>query len=365
MQLNTVRIALLAILFSNAALSMDRYTTSKDQFIAQRARLIQLSGGFLVSRALQVFAELRIADHLKEGPHVIDDAFALQVGADRTMLYRLLRMLAGHGIVQQQEDNTFSLTPLGELIKSDHPATVANFLRMEDETRWRSYGNLLDTLKTGIPAFTSTFGENYFDYIAKDAGLQQRFDDGMHDISSEENMFIAQSLNFKDATTIVDVGGGTGGLLLALKQQYSSLGTTILFDYTNLTPEQHKLLKTQTITFVQGSFFDEQAIPAGKDIYILKRVLHDWDTAKCIRIVKRCREAMAPNSKLYIIDALILAGNNYHVSKDIDLMMMTLFGGQERTQVEFEEILKAADMRLVATKPIESSMLSILEARLA
>lgn len=326
-----------------------------------RAVLIQMANGFLLSRALTTAAQLVIADYLVNKPKSAHDIAAI-IGVKENMLYRLMRMLASHGIFEENENNEFALTSLGKLLVSDNPDTLRNFLIMDDKTRWDAYGNLKKAIKTGKTAFELTFDKGFFDYIKSKPGLQKLFDNGMHDISSNENISIVENLEIDnpESTSVVDVGGGKGGLLIDLKKKYPNL-EAILFDYSPLDNDTKEILEKEKIDFRQGSFFDKKDIPEEKDIYILKRVLHDWANSECVSILQNCKEAMKKEGKIIVIDTILSSGNEYHIGKDIDIVMMTLFGGQERKQAEFGKLFSQAGLHITKIKPIDGTMLSIIE----
>lgn len=353
---------LITILFLNISInSKEIHKAEQIDPDINRSKLMKMSCGFLLSKAIQVFAQLKIADELKT-PQEINDAFSQKFNLKNDMLYRLLRMLSGHGIVKQ-ENNKFGLTEIGQYLCSDHPNTLANFLTMEGNlTRWNSYSLLDKTLKTGKPGFDILYNQNYFDYIKNKPEDQVEFNKGMEDISNQENKSIA---NFFKQTlkseSIVDIGGGTGDLILNIRSELNNMNELTLFDYTTINETILKDLKSKNIEFKQGSFLQDNQIPKGKDIYLLKRILHDWDNENSINILKQCYNVMNLNSKLFIIDSVIPNDNNYHISKDIDFEMMVLFGGKERSHSEFEEVIKAAGLKLKQIISLENSMLSILE----
>lgn len=326
-----------------------------------RSKLMQMSCGFLLSRAIQVFAQLKLADHLKS-PQKIDNNFANKLNVNQSMLYRLLRMLSGHGIVHKNGNDEFILTEIGQYLRTDHPETLCNFFEMEGNPhRWNSYSKLPETIKTGTTSFNILFGESYFDSIKKNPFDQDQFNRGMNDISNNENLIIAYFFKNKKAYSIVDIGGGVGNLLLEIIAINVNIKEAILFDYTPLTNNQKNLIDLKNIKFIQGSFFEKNVIPPNKDIYILKRILHDWNDENSIKILSQIQKTMSKESKLYILDSIMDDTNNYHISKDVDFEMMVLFGGKERTKNEFEKILQKANLKLIKIHNLENSMLSILE----
>lgn len=330
--------------------------------VDHKAKLFEMSYAYVLSRAIHVAATLGIADHLAEGPKSAHE-LAMLVGAESQPLYRLLRTLASHSIFLEEKDHLFALTPLAELLVTSHPNSLRLLLMKEDESRWNAYGDLLYSIKTGKPAFNHHHGIGYFDYIAKKQQLSQSFDLGMANLSAKEDGLIASSFDFSTYHSIVDVGGGMGGLLAEiLKKNPASHG--VVYELTHLMDRVEAFLRDQGLSsrckFASGNCF--QSIPESSDLYILKRILHDWDDQACISILRNCQKAMMSTSRLLIIDSVMPEGNIYHESKDFDLFMLALFGGQERTKKEWQRLVCASNLKLVHIWPTPSS-LAIIEVR--
>jgi hypothetical protein len=330
----------------------------------EKLKLIEMAEAFITSRAIHVVAYLNIADLLVDGPVSINTlALKLKVNADA--LYRLLRLLASHDIFKETAENYFSLTPLAEPLLSNHPDSLRTWLAYHDadEKRWRAYGSLLYSVETGRPAFDHLFGTDYFSFISKDPVAAQQFDEGMKNISADEEAIVAASYDFSPYNKIVDIGGGMGGFLAEVLQ-LNRKAQGIVYDLEHTISAAKAYLATQKLqdrtACIAGSFFE--SVPEHADLYILKRILHDWDDASCIKILKACRKSMGPHTKLLIMDTIIPAGNTRHISKDIDVAMLVLFGGRERTEKEWHDLLAAAQLQLVRIYPTPS-MLSIIEVK--
>lgn len=335
-------------------------TMRSNAAVDNKTKLAEMSYAYVLSRAIHVAATLGIADHLVQGPKSANE-LAMLVGAEPQPLYRLLRTLASHGIFLEEKDNSFVLTPLAQLLVTSNPDSLRLLLMKEDESRWNAYGDLLYSIKTGQPAFNHHHGIGYFDYIAKNQQLSQSFDVGMANLSAQEDALIASSFDFSTYHSIVDLGGGIGGLAAEiLKKNPSSHG--VVYELAHLMDRVEAFLQEQGLLsrckFASGSFF--QSIPESLDLYMLKRVLHDWDDQACISILRNCQKAMKPTSRLLIIDTVMPEGNIPHESKDFDLFMLALFGGQERTQKEWQRLLAASNLRLTHIWPTPSS-LAIIE----
>lgn len=326
-----------------------------------RSKIFDLSHGAIVSRALFSFAELQIADYLSDTiPQQIDKSFAESLECNKDMLYRLLRMLAAHGIVKELPDG-FILTTLGTFLQSDHPHTLLHFLKMEEPSRWYGYGRLVETIQTGVPSFAITFNKSYYDFIKEYPKLQDRLNKGLHDISKEENKKITHALELDAINSIVDVGAKNDELILELKNKYPAIQESIVLYYDSLDSNKHiPKFSKNTANPHQINFFNNSTIPHAKDNYILNRTLRAWDNKKSIKFLKQCNKAMRNSSTLYIIESLIPQDNDYHPSKDSDIIMMAVFGGKERTQDELEQLINQADLKITSIKPIPSSMLSLI-----
>lgn len=333
-----------------------------DQMIKNPAEmLVSMVDGFLVSRGLYVVAELNIAEALLDGPATAT-VLAEKLDLNADALHRLLRMLAGHGVFTYNNDGSFELNDISRLMTKSHPQTLHGFLLHEDPARWQAYGNMAYSLKTGKPTFNHLFGKNYFEYIAQDKKRSEQFDQGMATFSEEENKQIAQAVGFTSSGHIIDIGGGVGGLLKEIVQHNANLHAT-LYELPHLESMARQYLQkhflNNQISVTIGSFFD--SIVHGGDVYILKRILHDWSDQECIQILTNCRNAMHNSAKLLVFDCIVPEDTSYDISKDIDIIMMVVFGGKERTKKEFAALFDAAGLKLSKATPVKGTMLSVLE----
>lgn len=321
--------------------------------------IIRLLLGAVVSRAIYVAAELGVADLIKDQPKD-SQTIADEIDANPKSLYRLMRMLAGHNIFREEDEGKFSLTPLGECLTSDHPDSLRAFICQEDEPRWRSIGRLKSSVINGLPAFDQIYGKNYFEYLAVDPKMNYRFELGMSNLTIEEDELIANILPAGDANTLVDVGGGRGGFIAEILKKNPSLHG-ILFELPHVVfPKDDLLLNgvEKRCEIVSGSFFE--SVPKGSDIYTLKRVLHDWNDRSGEMILKNCRNSMPPGGKVMVVEAIVPEGNGSDLIKDVDVYMMALFPGRERTEGEFRSLFDSAGLKLTNIIPTKSD-LSIIE----
>jgi hypothetical protein len=320
-------------------------------------RVIEMILGWMVSRALHVAAELSIADALANGPKSITELAAASSSHPRS-LYRLLRMLASKGIFAETSDGRFQLTEEGGLLQSGF---LRDFARMVGDADWNGFGALLHNIRTGEPAFKHVNGVGFFDYLGAHLEAQERFDRGMANGADAENPLVAAAYDFSQYRRIVDVGGGRGGFLAeVLKAHAGPLG--VLFDQPQVVANPEYLQRAGVIDrceIAAGTFFE--SVPPGADLYILKRVMHDWPDDVCAGILRRCRNAVAKGGRIVVIDAVIPPGNTPDLNKTVDLLMMVLLDGRERSEREFTALFASAGLELTRIVPTPSR-LSVVEA---
>lgn len=316
--------------------------------------------GYLVSRSLHVATELRIADLLADGPLTVEQ-LAAAARVDPSSLHRLLRTLAAHGVFTLAADGRVSLSPAAELLRDGvfRDGVLLCGEVMGDGSWWNAVGGLRSAVATGEPAFSLVHGASPFAYIADDPERRRWFDRGMANFSAAENPAIAASYGFDGIGTVVDVGGGQGGFLAEILRRSSAHG--VLFDAPDVIGDPAAPAAPDLAgrwSAVAGDFF--AAVPAGADLYVLKRILHDWSDDECVQILTACRAAMPDRARLLVVDAAIPAGNGFHPAKVMDILMM-VFSGRERTEDEFAALLARAGLALTRVIPTPST-LSIIEA---
>ena len=318
--------------------------------------------GFVVSRALQVAAELGLADALANGPRD-GDALAREVGAHPDTMGRLLRALASFGVFDRLPDGRYANTPRSEYLRSDTPGSMRALARMYGGAPlWQAWAGLEHSLRSGEPGFAHIHGSPIFEYLAAHPDSARRFDEGMVASSRLINEALVNAYEWNQFGTLVDVAGGVGSTLAAILRANPGV-QGVLFDVAHVIERGRDYLAEQGITprcrTVAGSFFD--TIPGGADAYFLKHIIHDWDDEDCLRILRNCRAAMSDHAKLLICEKVIPPGNEPSITKVMDLVMLTLTdGGRERTEPEFRELFARAGLRLARVLLTKSDN-SILE----
>ncbi|WP_046869501.1 methyltransferase [Microvirga massiliensis] len=343
-----------------------RHAAPADHASAPQHVILGMALGYLASRSLHVAAELGIADLLGDGPKSVEE-LALATGADRPALYRLLRMLAGHGVFAEDADGRIRLTPAAELLQSGVPGSLHDAVKMigdvaGDGSWWSAVGRLRHSVLSGEPGFHQVHGIGFFEYLTRHPGASAWFDRGLANFATAENPAIADACDWAEVRRIVDVGGGQGGFLAEVLKRCPA-ATGVLYDLPHVVREPAALAAAGLLgrcEIVGGDFF--RSVPAGGDAYILKRILHDWNDQCCVQILHTCRAAMGESSRVLVVDAVIPPGNDPHPGKDMDILMMALTEGRERTEAEFRELYQHAGLTLTRIVPTPS-VLSIVEGR--
>ncbi|MFK4068679.1 methyltransferase [Streptomyces sp. NPDC029674] len=324
-------------------------------------QLVDHALGHLFSAALRTAALCRVADHLAAGPRTAEQ-LAGPTDTHAGHLRRVLRYLATRGVFREDAAGSFHLTPLADALRTDVPDSLhAAVVMLTDPAFQRTSAGLEETVRKAGPSFERVFGKPFFAYLAGDPALRELFDSGMSSLSGPVDAVIAGTYPFPEKGTVVDVGGGRGGLIRAVLRGRPGL-TGVLFDQAPAV-STHVLAGDEEIRgrwrAESGDFFT--GVPEGGDIYVLKHVLHDWPDADCVRILRNCRAAMAPDTRLLIVDCVLPSGNEPHIGKTLDVAMAAIVDGQERTEDEFAALLVGAGLRLTRILPTEAFP-SIVEA---
>jgi len=337
-------------------------TSTAAQQVPPEVFLTQLAFGMKMTQALYVAAKLGIADLLADGPEPVDE-LANRTSTSQRSLYRVLRSLASVGVFRETSPKVFSLTPYADALRSNAPNSFRNgAIFMGEEWVWKVMGQMLFSVQTGKPAWGHVHGAEAFDYLADNPNEAEIFNRAMTDMSVSAAPAIVEAYDFSSFKTIVDIAGGHGYLLAQiLKASPETNG--VLFDLTSVIAGAEAMLEKEGVAGrverVAGDFFE--SVPTGADAYMMKHIIHDWDDERSLKIFQNIRTAMPANSKLLILEMVVPEGNEPHFSKVMDLGMLVLPGGVERTQEEYRELLAEAGLRLTRIVPTQTA-LSIIEA---
>ena len=337
--------------------------SNSNQELPPPAVLMQLLSGSMVAQAISTAAQLNIADHMAGGARTAAE-IAQSAAVHAPSLYRLMRALAMVGVLVEHEGERFTLTPVGECLRSDVRGSQRSMAVMLGRP-WRmaTLAELPHCVRTGEGAFPKVFGENVFDWFAKHPEEGAIFNGAMTSGSAPTSEGVANAYDFSAFKRIAEIGGGHGALLAAILRAHPATRGA-LFDLPHVAEGARKTLEEAGVAaraeVVGGSFFD--AVPAGCDAYVMKHIIHDWDDERCVTILSRCREAMNPGGKVLVVDSVVPARGVPSFAKLLDLqMLMTTDGGKERTEGEFAELLAKADLKLSRVVPTPYRV-SIVEA---
>ena len=323
--------------------------------------MLHMIQGFWVSRALYVAAKLGIPDLLKDEPKSSAD-LAHATGTHAPSLYRVLRALDSVGVFAEDDRGRFALTPLGATLRTDVPGSLRYFAIEElGENHYSAWEKVLHSVETGAIAFNHVYGASKWQYMAEHPDEAKIFDAAMSSFSSVVAAAVVAAYDFSSSATVVDIGGGDGTLLTAILKGNPQL-RGVLADLPHVAEGAQRRFKTEGLAdrceIAAGSFFE--SAPAG-DTYVLKWIIHDWDNQRSAAILKNCRSAMATNGRVLLVEAVIQPGTATSFSKYVDLNMLVMTGGRERTEAEYRALLDSAGLRLTRIVPTHTEM-SIIEA---
>lgn len=331
-----------------------------------RRKLLGILSGSWVAQACYVVARLGVPDALAAGPRSVSE-LAVECGADPRVLNRLLRALVSVGLFRQVGSRTYGLTSVTELLRSDVSGSLRQMAVLDGEEVFRSFGGIVDTVRTGVPAFEVIHGESFYAYLSGRPGLAATFAEAMSGAGVSAALPLC---DLAGCGLLVDVGGGSGGLLAAALVEYPGL-RGVLVELSEAVRQARATVTdagvADRVELVEGDFFD--AVPAGGDVYVLARVLHNWTDERAGQILCRVREAMtaggAPRGRLVVVEQL-LAEEDTEPGPGVgmvDLLMLVLLEGHDRSEVEYRRLLEGAGFVVRAVRHgAGSGAVSVVEA---
>ena len=326
--------------------------------------ILQLATGYIASISIYVAARLGIADLLANGPKDVSE-LAKASGAHEDRLYRVLRTLASVGVFSEVGPRKFANNPAGAALRREGPETVYPMaLWLADPFHFRVYAEMLHTVKTGEIAFDHIHGKPIFEYMPGDREESEIFDHAMTWFSDLVVPAVLEAYDFSGIGTLLDVAGGRGALMRGILKKYPQMkGVVVDLEHVITAARQDPLNQAlgERCRFQPADFFVD--VPADADAIIMKSIIHDWDDEPAIKILRNCRKALAgkPNARVLLVDGVLTPGNDPHLVKFLDLEMMALPGGRERTEEEFRKLFASAGLRLQRVVPTKSP-LCVVEA---
>jgi O-methyltransferase domain/Dimerisation domain len=315
----------------------------------------------LSSQVVVVLARLGVADALAGGSRDVGDV-ATAVGADQEGLLRLLRAGATLGLLTENGDDRYGLTAMGETLRSDAPDSARDrVLAFGTPMRWRLMADLEQAVRTGRTTSRDVMGGSIWDHYTDHPVEGAEFSRAMGEVASYTSEVVAGAVDPAEQGTVLDLGGAHGDLLTGLLQR-APQATGVLFDLPQVVDRARRRVDESPVSdrlhLVGGDFF-EKVPPA--DVYVLMRILHDWDDADAHRILAACRRDAPPTARMLVVETLVpdpWAPSPAHL---FDLAMLVLQGGRERTESEYRALLAGAGWQLVSVSPT-STAYTLLEA---
>ena len=329
---------------------------------ASAHRLRDLLNGYQATQAIHAAAVLGIADHLSDDPVPVE-SLARAVGADGDALYRLLRALSALDVFHEHRGRAFSIGPLGAWLRTDADPSVRPWaMFLAEPSRWQTWGHLVHSVRTGENAFRAIHGMGSWEYRRRHPEQAALFQAAMTANSRRIDRAVVEACDLGGYTHLGDIGGGQGSLLAAFLDRDTELKGT-LFDQPHVVAESRGVLEAAGVLdrcrIVGGDLFGE--VPSGCDAMILKFILHDWNDADAIAILRSCRRACRPGDMLLVVEYVLEPPNAGLHAKMSDLNMLLGPGGRERTAAEYEAILRQAGFALESVVPT-TAIVSILRA---
>lgn len=323
--------------------------------------LLELTSAYWISQAIYVAAKLGIADLLMNSAKDCDE-LARATNAHAPSLGRVMRTLASVGIFTEVDGGRFALTPLAEPLQASSTDSIRGWAIMLGEESYRAWGEFLYTVKTGKPAFDQVYAMKRFEYLDRHPDVADVFNTAMAGLFRRVHTAVVKAYSFAGCSRIVDIGGGNGFLISLILRANPDL-TATLFEIPTVVEDAKNHIEAAGLTSrcetMAGDFF--ASVPEGADAYLLAHVMQSFDDDRNVVILRNCRRAMPPRGKLLLVEPVISPGNAPSFAKLLDLHMLVVTGGRQRTEIEYRTLLGLADLRLTKIIATESGE-SIIEA---
>jgi hypothetical protein len=319
--------------------------------------MVRLFMGYIPTRVIYVAAKLELTDHIgDDGASAQDLVQKLKV--DPAALYRVMRVLAGLGVLRQDGNDRFYVTPFGETLRKDSPQSVRDYAIYSHEFVYDAFRGITDSVRTGEPVF-----DDFFGFLRANPDQETIFHAGMSNRGRIEAAAFLKAYKFLGPQTVVDVGGGNGGFLSEILAHNDHLSGVLLDQPSAIDAARAgRGGPLPRCKLVARDFFD--GVPPDGDTYILKRILFDWTDEEALRILKNCRRAMNTDARLLIIEPLIGPPNEQCSAHLFDMTFLVMLHGRLRTADEYSSLLGQAGLKLERVVPTESDV-SILETFVA
>lgn len=325
--------------------------------------LIPLLTGMWATQSVAAAARLGLFDAIGESSRTAGDV-AAAAATDPDATARLLRGLASVGLLERRADGRYALTEVGQRLRTGVPGTFRDaFIAETDPAHWQSWEHMADSVRTGKPRPAEVLGGPAFDWYAKNPEHGEQFGKAMQNVSRFAAGAVLEAYDFSGVRTMMDVGGGNGSLALAILERYPAMKGKVV-DLPYIEDAAKAAIRAGGASgrcgFQACDFFE--SVPRGADLQVLKFILHDWTDEECVRILTRCREALEPGGRVLIVEMLVPPEIRPDFVMLMDLNMLVVTGGRERTEEEFGRLLSRAGFRSPRVIPTKSPF-SLIEAR--
>jgi hypothetical protein len=328
-------------------------------------RVLQLGTGFVFTAAMQPIVRLNIADLLADGPLAVTE-LARRTASNEDALYRILRLLASVGLFTESPKREFGPTPMSELLRTDVPGSLRDLVQfMGNKFHFKVWSEMGYSLQTGKSAVEHVYQKPCFDAILGDPEIAGDFNQAMTCFSKMIAPALLEVYDFSGIGTLMDVAGGHGAILCEVLSRYPKM-KGILFDIPTVADQGKQHIRSVRLNdrceTMSGDFFEK--IPAGADAYYMQHIIHDWADEPALKILENCRRALEgrQDGRLLIVDSVVPENSDFHLSKWLDLEMLLMPGGRERTEGEWHKLFARAGFEITRILPMKAAE-SLIEAR--
>lgn len=337
-----------------------RESTPTADDAAVRSKLSEILFGFMRTQALAAAAKLAIADVVADEPRDVAE-IARQIGAHEPSLYRLLRLLASEGVFEEVAPRRFANNRLSNGLRSSAPLTIRYIAIAMGAEQYRGWSEALHSFLTGEPGFDRAFGVHYFDFLAEHPDASDVFNRAMA-AGIRARIDALLGFDWSGYDRVADVGGGSGTAIAEILAANTHLHG-VLFDLPTVVVEARETLEGAGVAdrceIVGGDFFADSLPPA--EVFVLAQILHDWDDGRAAAILRNCRRSIPDGGRVLIVDGVVPPGSEPGFLRHMDLHMLVLVGGKERTEQEWRELLAAEAFEIAAVVPAGPT--NLIEAR--
>jgi len=313
------------------------------------------------SRSLYVAVKMGIIDALEKGPLDIAD-LARRAGAKEEALYRVLSGVVRLGVLEEPNPGLFRLTAVGRCLRTGDPSGLASFAIMLGEEFRDALSDLEGAIRTGGASFDRVHGARLYEYLRARPERSRLFGDAMKGLARHSSLQMMSEHDFAPYRRIVDVGGGDGYLLATILSQ-NPAAHGVLFDQHHVIAAGSASLESAGVLSrcerIGGDFFE--SVPPGGDLYVLSKIIHNYDDSRAQIVLRACRRAIAPGGRLLLVEVALGSDREPELGRHLDLVMLVLTGGRERTAKQMEALLSASGFNLLGIKAMQP-MTCLIEA---